>query len=117
MNQLKTILLFGVLSAIFIGIGGALAPQHLAVFVGIAAVINLVAYFYSDRIVLAMYRAREVSERDAPELHAMVRELAAAANIPMPRVCIVPERQPNAFATGRNPKHGVMAVTEGLLEL
>jgi Zn-dependent protease with chaperone function len=64
-----------------------------------------------------MYRAQEVSEREAPELHATVRELAGAAGIPVPRVFLVPDRQPNAFATGRNPKHGVVAVTEGLLEL
>jgi heat shock protein HtpX len=117
MNQLKTILLFGVLSALFIGIGGAFAPQHLAVFVVIAAAINLGAYFFSDRIVLAMYRAQEVSEHEDPELHGMVHELAAAAGIPAPRIYFVPDRQPNAFATGRNPKHGVVAVTEGLLEL
>jgi heat shock protein HtpX len=117
MNQLKTLLLFGVLSALFIGIGGAFAPQHLAVFVVIAAAFNLGAYFFSDRLVLAMYRAQEVSEREVPGLHAMVRELADAAGIPAPRLCLVPDRQPNAFATGRNPKHGVVAVTEGLLEL
>jgi heat shock protein HtpX len=117
MNQLKTILLFGVLSALFIGIGGVFAPQYLAVFVAIAAAINLGAYFFSDRIVLAMYRAQEVSEREVPELHATVRELAATAGIPAPRIFLVPDRQPNAFATGRNPAHGVVAVTEGLLEL
>ena len=117
MNQLKTILLFGVLSALFIGIGGALAPQHLAVFVALAAVINLGAYFFSDRIVLAMYQAQEVNELDAPALHTIVRELAETAELPMPRIYIIPERQPNAFATGRNPKHGVVAVTEGLLDL
>lgn len=116
MNQLKTILLFGVLSALFIGIGGAFAPSYLAVFVVIAAAMNLFAYFYSDRMVLAMYRAREVSAAEAPELHAMVRELAETAKLPMPRVCIIPDRQPNAFATGRNPRHAVVAVTEGILE-
>ncbi|HWO20429.1 MAG TPA: zinc metalloprotease HtpX [Kofleriaceae bacterium] len=117
MNQLKTILLFGVLSALFIGIGGAFAPQYLAVFVALAAVINLGAYFFSDRIVLAMYQAHEVSVLDAPVLHTIVSELAETAEIPMPRVYIIPERQPNAFATGRNPKHGVVAVTQGLLDL
>lgn len=116
MNQLKTILLFGVLSALFIGIGAAFAPDQLAVFVVIAAAINLGAYFFSDRIVLAMYRAQEVSEREAPELHAMVRELAAAAGIPVPRVFIIPDRQPNAFATGRNPSHASVAATEGILQ-
>jgi heat shock protein HtpX len=94
-----------------------LAPQHLAVFVVIAAALNLGAYFFSDRIVLAMSRAQDVSEQEAPELHAMVRELAAASGLPAPRICIIPDRQPNAFATGRNPAHGVVAVTEGLLEL
>jgi heat shock protein HtpX len=87
------------------------------VFVVIAAAFNLGAYFFSDRLVLAMYRAQEVSEREVPGLHAMVRELADAAGIPAPRLCLVPDRQPNAFATGRNPKHGVVAMTEGLLEL
>jgi heat shock protein HtpX len=115
-NQLKTILLFGVLSALFIGIGGAFAPQHLAIFVALALAMNLFAYFFSDRIVLSMYRAQELTPHDAPELHAMVRELAATAQIPMPRVFIIPDRQPNAFATGRNPRHGVVAVTEGILE-
>lgn len=117
MNQLKTILLFGVLSALFVGIGSVVAPQYLAVFVVLAAAINLGAYFFSDRIVLSMYRAHEVNALEAPALHTMVRELAATAQIPMPRVFIMPERQPNAFATGRNPTHGVVAVTQGLLDL
>ncbi|MDX2090694.1 MAG: zinc metalloprotease HtpX [Kofleriaceae bacterium] len=114
-NQLKTILLFGVLSALLLAIGGAVAPQHLGVFVVVAVVMNVGAYFFSDQIVLAMHHAREVSEREAPGLHATVAELAARAGIPMPRVFVVPGDQPNAFATGRNPRHGVVAVTEGLL--
>lgn len=85
-NQLKTILLFGVLSALLLAVGGAVAPQHLGVFVVIAVVMNLGAYFFSDKIVLAMHHAREVSEHDAPGLHATVAELAARAGIPMPRV-------------------------------
>lgn len=117
MNQLKTILLFGVLSALFVGLGAAFAPGYLAVFVAIAAAINLGAYFFSDKIVLAMYRAQEVGEHEAPMLHATVRELAELAELPMPRVFIVPDPQPNAFATGRNPRHGVVAVTAGMLEL
>jgi heat shock protein HtpX len=117
MNQLKTILLFGVLSALFIGIGGAFAPGYLAVFVALAVAMNLFAYFYSDRIVLAMYRAQPVSEHEAPELHAMITELAQRAGVPKPRVYVIPNRQPNAFATGRNPEHGVVAVTEGIVEL
>ena len=117
MNQLKTILLFGVLSALFIGIGGAVAPDMLGVFVVLALVMNLGAYFFSDKIVLAMYRAREVPVAEAPGLHAMIEELAANARIPKPRVFVIPGAQPNAFATGRNPKRGIVAVTEGIVEL
>jgi heat shock protein HtpX len=116
-NQLKTILLFGVLSALLIGIGGALAPNQLGLFIAIAAVMNIVSYFWSDKIVLRMYRARPLSDAEAPELHAIVRELAERAHIPTPRLFLVPGEQPNAFATGRNPKHGAVAVTEGLMEL
>lgn len=115
-NQLKTIALFGILSALFVAVGAAFAPGQLALFVALAAAMNLVAYFFSDRMVLAMYRARPVTAAQAPGLHAMVEELAAAAALPRPRVYLIPDRQPNAFATGRNPRHGVVAVTEGLLE-
>jgi heat shock protein HtpX len=78
---------------------------------------NLGAYFFSDRIVLAMHHAREIDPAEAPDLHRMVAELAARAGIPMPRVYLIPEAQPNAFATGRNPSHAVVAVTEGILGL
>lgn len=114
-NQLKTILLFGVLSALLLAVGGALAPQHLGVFVVLAVVMNVGAYFFSDKIVLAVHHAREISEQEAPVLYATVAELAHRAKLPMPRLCVVPGAQPNAFATGRNPRHGVVAVTEGLL--
>jgi heat shock protein HtpX len=117
MNQLKTILLFGVLSALFIGIGGAVAPDALGAFVVIALAMNLGAYFFSDKLVLAMYRAQEVSPAEAPGLHATIQELSEAAGIPKPRVFIVPSPQPNAFATGRNPEHGVVAVTEGIMNM
>src|SRR5690349_20657785 len=106
-NQLKTILLLGVLSALLIGIGGALAQNQLGLFIAIAAVMNLVSYFWSDKIVLKMYRARPLSDAEAPELHAIVRELAGRAQIETPRLYLVPGEQPHAFATGRNPKHGV----------
>lgn len=116
-NQLKTILLLGVLSAILIAIGGALGPTYLYVFAALSLVMNLGAYFYSDRIVLRMHHAREVTSHEAPGLHRLVGELAERARIPMPRVFIIPDEQPNAFATGRNPAHGVVAVTEGILRL
>jgi heat shock protein HtpX len=114
-NQLKTILLFGVLSALLVAIGSAVAPGSLGVFVLLALAMNLGAYFFSDKLVLSMYDARELYEHEAPDLYAMVRELATRAEIPMPRLFLVPGDQPNAFATGRNPRHGVVAVTVGLL--
>jgi heat shock protein HtpX len=116
-NQLKTVLLLGALSALLVGLGGAVAPQHVSIFVLLALATNLAAYFFSDRLVLAMSRAEEVSPAAAPHLHAVVAELAGNAGIPKPRVFVTPELQPNAFATGRNPRHGVVAVTRGLLDL
>jgi heat shock protein HtpX len=116
LNQLKTVVLLGALSALLVGVGGAVAPQSLTLFVVLALAMNLGAYFFSDRIVLAMSRAREVSPQQAPELHGLVADLAARAGIPRPRVYLTPETQPNAFATGRNPRHGVIAVTAGILE-
>lgn len=116
-NQLKTIMLLGALSALVVGIGAAVAPGYLYVFAALALAMNLGAYFFSDRIVLRMHGAREVSADEAPALHRIVSELAARAELPMPRVCIMPDPQPNAFATGRNPAHGVVAVTEGILQL
>ncbi|RME63088.1 MAG: zinc metalloprotease HtpX, partial [Nitrospirae bacterium] len=83
----------------------------------LAAMMNLFAYWFSDKVVLAMYRAREVTEPDAPELYRIVRTLTQRAGMPMPRVYIINEPQPNAFATGRSPKHAAVAVTTGLMDL
>src|SRR5262245_29842910 len=116
-NQLKTLLLFGVLSTVLISIGSALGPGYLYSFFALALVMNLGAYFFSDRIVLKMHGAQEVLPEQAPALHRMVEELARQAQIPKPRVCVIPDAQPNAFATGRNPQHGVVAVTEGIMHL
>jgi heat shock protein HtpX len=116
-NQLKTIVLLGVMSALLVGVGALVAPGYLYLFAALALAMNLGAYFFSDRIVLRMHGANEVSPQQAPELHAMVEELAERAGIPKPRVFVIPEEQPNAFATGRNPKHGVVAVTEGIVQL
>jgi len=107
-NQLKTLLLLGLLSAILMGIGGALGPGYLYGFTALALILNLGAYFFSDRIVLAMHHAHEVTRAQAPALHRMVEELARTARIPKPRVFVIPEVQPNAFATGRNPEHGIV---------
>ncbi|MBK6939622.1 MAG: zinc metalloprotease HtpX [Planctomycetes bacterium] len=117
LNQAKTVLLLGVLSALLVGIGGAVAPGSLGLFLVLAIVMNVGAYFFSDRIVLRMHGAQEVAPDQAPDLHRMVEELAQAANIPKPRVAIIDDPQPNAFATGRNPKHGVVAVTTGILQI
>jgi heat shock protein HtpX len=116
-NQLKTFFLLGVLSALLLSIGGALGPGYFYGFLALALLLNLGAYFFSDRIVLKIHGAQEVPLEQAPALHRMVDELARSAQIPKPRVCIMPGEQPNAFATGRNPQHGVVAVTEGILRL
>lgn len=116
-NQIKTILLLGVLSAVLISVGGALGPGYLYGFTVLAVLLNLGAYFFSDRIVLRMHGAQEVSPEQAPSLHRIVDELARRAQIPKPRVCVIPEEQPNAFATGRNPRHGVVAVTAGIMRI
>lgn len=118
MNRLKTAMLLAALTALVLGLGHALAGQAgLMLALVFAGVMNFGAYWFSDRIVLRMHGAREVDERQAPELHAMVRELAAGQGMPMPRVYVMDEVSPNAFATGRNPKHAAVAVTEGLLQM
>jgi len=116
MNQLKTIALLGVLAALVVGVGALIAPGHLYLLLALALAMNLGAYYFSDRIVLRMHGAVEVTPAEAPALHALVAELAARAELPTPRVFLLPDAQPNAFATGRNPAHGVVAVTEGLLQ-
>lgn len=116
-NQIKTIFLLGVLSALLIGVGQVVSPAHTSTYLVMAAVMNLGAYFFSDRMVLRISGAREVSVVEAPELHTMVDELARRAGIPKPKVYVIQQKQPNAFATGRNPAHGVVAVTTGLVEM
>lgn len=117
-SQLKTVLLLALLSGLIIVLGGAMGGKTgIVVAMGLALIMNLGSYWYSDKIVLSMYRARETAPSDAPALHAMVEELARNAGIPKPRICVIPEEAPNAFATGRDPEHGVVAVTEGLMRL
>ena len=99
-NHLKTALLMGLLSALVMGVGNLVAPGQLALFAALAVAMNLGAYFFADRLVLRMHRAVALDPADAPELHATVRELAARAGIPTPRLYLVPDGQPNAFATG-----------------
>ena len=117
-NQVKTVLLLGALSAVLIAMGGFIGGgRYLPTFLVIAVIMNFVSYFWSDKIVLRMSGAREVSLAEAPRLHAIVEELAVRANIPKPRVYLIPENQPNAFATGRNPQNGAVAVTAGIMQL
>jgi heat shock protein HtpX len=117
-NQLKTGILLGLLTGLILLFGNLLGGQGgLMIAFILALVMNVGSYWYSDRIVLSMYKAQEVSANQAPELHGIVQELAAKAGLPKPRVFIMPGDAPNAFATGRNPDHGVVAVTQGLLKL
>lgn len=118
MNTVRTGILLGVLTGLLLLIGGYFGGQQGIVIAFIFAMImNFGSYWFSDKIVLSMYRASEVSEREAPELFTIVKNLALRANLPMPRVYIVPGDTPNAFATGRNERHAVVAVTEGILRI
>ena len=117
MNQLKSILLLGTLTAVLIGVGAVLAPNSMPIFLIVALLMNLGAWFFSDKMVLAMSRAQPVAEGQLPHVRRMVEDLARAADIPTPRLYVMPSPQPNAFATGRNPAHGVVAVTEGILRM
>ncbi len=115
-TTVKTAFLLALLTVFLVGLGSVLGGRGgMVLAFGFAIVMNLGSYWFSDRIVLAMYRAREVSPAEQPELHRMVRRIAQAALLPMPRLFIVPQPGLNAFATGRGPKHAVVAVTEGLL--
>jgi heat shock protein HtpX len=118
MNQTKTLILLVALTGLLVWIGdmvGGRSGMVLALAIGL--VMNAVSYFFSDKIVLAMYGAQVVDQAQAPELYAIVANLAQRAGLPMPRIAIIPEDTPNAFATGRNPEHAVVAVTEGITRL
>jgi len=117
-NTLKTTFLLAVLTVLFVLVGKAIGGQSGMVFAfGLAVVMNVGSYWFSDKIVLRMYRAQEVTESQAPRLYGSVRRLATAAGTPMPKVYVIPEESPNAFATGRNPAHAAVAVTEGILRI
>jgi len=117
-NQLKTGLFLGLLTALLLVLGQAMGGRGgLLIALGFAVVMNVSSYWFSDKIVLSMYRAKELSEEDAPGLFDLVRRLSQNAGLPMPRLYLVPQEQPNAFATGRDPQHAAIAVTEGILRL
>jgi len=117
-NVFKTAMLLALLTAMLVLIGGAIGGQQgMVVAFMVALAMNFFSYWFSDRIVLAMYRAAPIDEAQAPGLYAIVRRLATRAGIPMPRVYLIPTDTPNAFATGRNPEHAAVAVTEGIMRI
>lgn len=116
MNTLKTTLFLTLLTLLLVGIGQLIGGrQGMIMASGFALLMNGVSYWFSDKIVLAMYRAKPVSESELPELHRIVRTLTQMARMPMPKVYRIPSQTANAFATGRNPNHAAVAVTDGIL--
>ncbi len=117
-NQLKTTLLLGTLTGLLVVIGNYFGGGSGMVIAFLFAIcMNLGSYWFSDKIVLRLYRAQEISYGDAPELYGMVSKLCQSASLPMPKIYLIPKEAPNAFATGRNPHHAVVAVTQGIVRL
>ncbi len=117
-NTVKTTLLLGLMTVLIIFVGGAVGGQNgmiMAFF--LAGIMNLGSYWFSDKIVLAMYRAQEIPPQSHPQIHQIVQELAQQAGLPKPRIFLIEDDSPNAFATGRNPDHAVIAVTSGILRI
>jgi heat shock protein HtpX len=115
---LRTTILLASLSGLLVLIGALIGgPSTAAVFLGIALLMNLGSYFFSDKLALKMSRAQPIEESEAPRLYQVMRELTTRADLPMPRLYMIPQDQPNAFATGRNPKHSAVAVTRGITKL
>ena len=118
MNTLKTTFLLALLTVLLVLAGGAIGGRSGMTFALVmAGVMNFVSYWFSDKIVLAMYGAEQVTEADYPEFYGLVRQLAVQAGIPMPKVYVIPSDTPNAFATGRNPEHAAVAATSGILRI
>jgi len=118
MNHFKTFILMLVLTGIFILVGTAIGGRSGAIYAFVfAGLMNFIMYWFSDKIVLRMYRAQQVTQGEAPELYGIVAELTSKASLPMPKVYIIDNETPNAFATGRNPEHAAVAVTSGILRI
>ncbi|MBN1871603.1 MAG: zinc metalloprotease HtpX [Candidatus Omnitrophica bacterium] len=118
MNYFKTAILLLTLTILLVWIGGLVGGQHGALVAFIfAMVLNFVSFWYSDKIVLAMYKAEELPEKEYPEVYSIVRNLAEVANMPVPKIYVAPKEVPNAFATGRSPEKGVVCLTRGILKL
>jgi heat shock protein HtpX len=117
-NLMKTAILMAAITALFMAIGSVMGGQTgMMVALAIAIAMNFFSYWFSDKMVLKMYNAREVDETTAPQFYRMVQELAQRAELPMPRVYIIDEQAPNAFATGRNPQHAAVAATTGIMRV
>lgn len=118
MNTIKTAMLMALLGAIMVAVGGAFGGHNGAMIMLIVALgVNFFSYWYSDTMVLKMYRAKPITRNQAPELYGLVEKLAEKAGLPMPKVCIINSDVPNAFATGRNPSHAAVAVTTGIMRI
>src|SRR5512138_1261892 len=118
MNRLKTTLLLSLLTILMVAMGSAIGGRSGMVFAFVMALgMNFFSYWFSDKIVLKMYGAQEIGEHEHPVFYGMVRRLAQQAGLPMPKVYIIPDDSPNAFATGRNPEHAAVAATEGILRI
>jgi heat shock protein HtpX len=118
MKQLKTVLFLGLLTGLLMGAGYYLGGQNGSLIaLGISMMMNFWSYWFSDKMVLSMYGAKQVTEAQEPQLYRTVRSLAQAGNLPMPKVYIIPMPTPNAFATGRNPKHAAIAVSPAIMQL
>ena len=118
MNNLKTVFLFGLLTAVLVGVGWAIGGYGgMIAFLVIAAVMNFAGFWFSDKLALRMSGAREVTMQQEPRLHSLIEEVAAQARMPKPKVYVIENDTPNAFATGRSPKHAAVAVTTGIMRL
>ena len=118
MNTFKTTLLMALLTGLLIAVGGSFGGREGAVIMLVFSLgMNFFSYWYSDKMVLSAYHAREISREQAPELYGLVEKLAQKAELPMPKVCVIQSATPNAFATGRNPEHAAVAVTTGIMQV
>jgi heat shock protein HtpX len=117
-SQVKTVLFLALLSGLLMLAGGAIGGRNGVVTAFLVSLaMNFGSYWFSDKIVLAMYKARELASNEAPALHKIVAELAENAGIPKPKIYVIPQESPNAFATGRNPEHAAVAVTKGIVQI
>ena len=116
-NQIKTVVLLGLLTGIFLWVGSLWGQSGLTIALIFSIVMNFGSYWFSDKIILKMYRAKEIGESDNPLLFNTVKDVAHLAKLPMPKVYVVPSDSPNAFATGRDPKHAAVAATRGILRI